>query len=140
MILLDTSVLVAAIHLQHMHHDPSLRLLESATPEIACCSTHAIAELFAVITGMRSRPRTSALDATSLIQSMNKKLIFIELGADDYLAAMQQVSSLGLSGGIIYDALHVQCARKVNATTLYTWNIKHFRMIAPELASIIQQP
>lgn len=71
---------------------------------------------------------------------MNKKLIFIELGADDYLAAMQQVSSLGLSGGIIYDALHVQCARKVNATTLYTWNIKHFRMIAPELASIIQQP
>ncbi|MEO8727689.1 MAG: hypothetical protein ABI383_16370 [Acidobacteriaceae bacterium] len=71
---------------------------------------------------------------------MNKKLTFIELGADDYLTAMQQVFSLGLSGGIIYDALHLQCARKVNATAIYTWNLRHFRMIAPELASIVQQP
>jgi hypothetical protein len=32
------------------------------------------------------------------------------------------------------------CARKVNAEHIYTWNEKHFRMVAPDLADRIVTP
>jgi hypothetical protein len=32
------------------------------------------------------------------------------------------------------------CARKVNAEHIYTWNEKHFRMVAPDLAGRIVTP
>jgi hypothetical protein len=45
-----------------------------------------------------------------------------------------------LLGGIIYDALLLASARKVSADRIYTWNLGHFRMIAPDLAARIVEP
>ncbi len=41
---------------------------------------------------------------------------------------------------MIYDALILACARKVNATRIYTLDIKHSRRIAPDLAARIVEP
>jgi predicted nucleic acid-binding protein len=45
-----------------------------------------------------------------------------------------------LSGGIIYDALLIACARKIDAERIYTWNVRHFQMVAPDLAERIVEP
>jgi hypothetical protein len=46
-------------------------------------------------------------------------------------------ATLGIAGGGIYDAFHVSCARKVNAEITYTWNIRDFQRVAPDLADRI---
>jgi predicted nucleic acid-binding protein len=41
---------------------------------------------------------------------------------------------------MIFDALLLACARKSHAERIYTWNEKHFRMVAPDLADRITNP
>lgn len=43
-------------------------------------------------------------------------------------------------GGGVYDALIVACARKVEATAIYTYDVSDFRHAAPDLAHIILTP
>jgi predicted nucleic acid-binding protein len=62
------------------------------------------------------------------------------LTADEVFQAIQRTAALKLPGGIIYDALILACARKVQAEKIYTWNAKHFKMVAPDLASRIVTP
>jgi predicted nucleic acid-binding protein len=54
--------------------------------------------------------------------------------------AIHRTAALKLPGGIIYDALILACARKVQAERIYTWNVKHFQMVAPDLAGRIVTP
>ncbi len=44
------------------------------------------------------------------------------------------------TGAIIYDALILACARKARAEVIYTWNVKHFRLVAPDLSDRIVEP
>jgi predicted nucleic acid-binding protein len=50
------------------------------------------------------------------------------------------MSRRGMSGAVIYDALILACARKVRAERIYTWNLRHFRAVAPDLAAKIVTP
>ena len=43
-------------------------------------------------------------------------------------------------GGTIYDALLARCALKAKATTIYTWDLIHFRLLRPEVARRVQSP
>jgi len=36
--------------------------------------------------------------------------------------------------------LLAQCALKVNATTIYTWDLDHFRLLGPEVARRVRTP
>jgi predicted nucleic acid-binding protein len=45
-----------------------------------------------------------------------------------------------MPGGIIYDALLAACAHKVNAERIYTWNVRHFKLVAPDLEARIMTP
>ena len=58
----------------------------------------------------------------------------------EYLDAAERIANLGFLGGIICDTLLLACARKVNAERIYTWNIRHFRLVAPDLSDRIAQP
>ena len=66
--------------------------------------------------------------------------MIISLDAREYLEAIDSISARGLAGGIVYDALLLACARKVKADRIYTWNLRHFRAIAPDLAERIVTP
>jgi predicted nucleic acid-binding protein len=68
------------------------------------------------------------------------KLQCVTLSADEVTQVVHRTASMKLHGGIIYDALLLGCARKVNAGRIYTWNEKHFRMVAPDLAERIISP
>jgi hypothetical protein len=56
----------------------------------------------------------------------------IALSATDYLETLQRVSELGLSGGIVYDALLARAAEVSGAERLLTFNRKHFERVWPE--------
>ena len=57
-----------------------------------------------------------------------------------YEHAVSRCAELGLSGGIIYDALLLECARSVSAERIYPFNIRDFQRLAPDLASRIAAP
>jgi len=50
------------------------------------------------------------------------------------------MAKLNLPGGTISDALLLTCARKVDAERIYTWNVRHLKLVAPDLAGRILTP
>jgi len=136
----DTSVLVAAVREADQRHEASRTLLRSFAPQEACCASHSLAELYASLTGMRPPHRLRPDQAVLIVDQFRTNLDCIPLTAEEVTQAIQRTAALKLPGGIIYDALHLACARKVQAERIYTWNVKHFQMVAPDLAERIVTP
>jgi len=69
-----------------------------------------------------------------------KRIVPVALTASEYTETLRSCVATGLTGGTIYDALHVASARKVAAERIYTWNVRHFQRAAPDLAERIVAP
>lgn len=137
---LDTSVLIAAVRTADLRHSASGKLLRTCSAENAACAAHTLAEVYASLTGMRPPNRFRPTQAMQLLDEFRRKFRCVELTADEVLETARRVAALGLPGGIIYDALLMSCARKANADRIYTWNVRHFQMVAPDLAERIVTP
>jgi predicted nucleic acid-binding protein len=137
---LDTSVLVAIAQVNHTHHAPSRKLWEQCSASKTAVSTHTLAEVYSTLTAMPPGLRISTRDAVLVIETFLLRLTPVALSPEEYLETLRGTSNRGHSGGMIYDALHLACARKVNAERIYTWNLKHFRAVAPDLAEKIVTP
>ena len=61
-----------------------------------------------------------------------RALKVVALDEDEYFEVVRESAKAGQMGGIIFDALLLACARKAEAETIYTWNVRHFRLIAPD--------
>ena len=114
-----------------MHH---------SDPQSACCAAHSLAELYSSLTGMRPPYRFRPEHAIVVLDQVRTSLQCIPLSAEEVFQTIHETAILKLPGGIIYDALLMACARKVDAKRIYTWNEKHFRMVAPDLADRIVTP
>ena len=136
----DTSVLVAAVREADLRHEISRGLLLQFAPHEASCAAHTIAEVYATLTGMKPPNRIRPDIAELLLEHFKTSLHCISLTADEVLQTIHRTAALKLSGGIIYDALILACARKIQAEQIYTWNVKHFQMAAPDLAERIMTP
>jgi predicted nucleic acid-binding protein len=79
-------------------------------------------------------------DVLRFVQDLERRLVPIALDAQEYLETIEKTAARGLTSGKIYDALLLACAAKSQAQIIYTWNLKHFHSIAPDLADRIQQP
>ena len=140
MIFIDTSVLVATAQVNHEHHTSSKELWNHCTRQGAAVSTHTMAEVYNTLTAMPPGLRLSPRDGVLAVETFLKRLTPVMLTADEYLETLRRTANLGQSGGMIYDALHVACARKVDAAHVYTWNVRHFKLVAPDLAGRIVTP
>ena len=138
--LFDTSVLVASVLEADHRHEASHKLLRQFAPHEASCAAHSLAELYAALTGMKPPNRIRPDIAELLLEHFKNSLHCISLTADEVLQTIHRTAALKLSGGIIYDALILACARKIQAEQIYTWNVKHFQMVAPDLAERIVTP
>jgi predicted nucleic acid-binding protein len=136
----DTSALVAAVSLQHVHHAPSLAAYLKADKKNACCAAHTLAELYATLTRMPGRQRMAADQALLILDEIRKRLTIIALDEEDYCSAIASAAAEGVVGGTIYDALLAKCALKANAATIYTWDLEHFRLLGAEVAKRVQTP
>jgi predicted nucleic acid-binding protein len=137
---LDTSVLIAASDASDPRHQSSRSLLAAATPATAACAAHTLAEVYAVLSrlpgGKKVRPEIAGL----LVEQIAARMTVVPLSAEDYATTLRETARMGLSGGIVFDALLLACARKVSAERIYTWNLRHFVQVAPDLADRIVTP
>lgn len=140
MIFLDTSVLVAVAHVSHDCHTASLELWNRCTRKDSAISAHTLAELYSGLTGMPPALRLRPRDAMLAVETFLQRLTPIALTSDEYSGALTRVAQLGLTGGIVYDALLLECARKCGVSQIYTLNPRHFRAAAPDLADRIVTP
>jgi predicted nucleic acid-binding protein len=140
MIFIDTNVVVAASTVSDKRHDACVDVLAAADRRGGCCSMHSLAELFNVLSGRPLPLRMSPLDAAMVVAHLARRFTTISLTASEYVQAVESLANLGHSGGMIYDALILACARKAKANRIYTLNPRHFRAVAPDLASRIVEP
>ena len=139
-VFLDTSVLVASAREPDSRHEASLNLLNLCKPQQASCAAHTLAELYATLTGMQPPNRFQPEQALLVLRGVKARLKCITLTAEEVLQTIDRTAGLELPGGIIYDALIMACARKAEAERIYTWNARHFQMVAPDLAERIVTP
>lgn len=64
----------------------------------------------------------------------------VTLSAKEYQETIRDCSQQGWAGGRIYDALHICAAQKAACDRLYTFNVRHFQQLAPQLANRISAP
>jgi len=140
MIFLDTNVLIASAQATHPHNAKSRALLESIGGSEIVIGAHTLAEVYASLTRIPPPERVSPISAMQVLEAYLQRMTLMTLTAHEYLAAIREAAQQGHIGGMIYDALLLACARKSKADYIYTWNIKHFRAIAPDLAPKIMTP
>lgn len=136
----DTSVMVAAFWGDHADHDASLRVFVEANRETGACGIHSLAEVYATMTALPIRPILASEQAFLFVQQIVERITTITLDQAEYMDAMRELSDRGMAGGRVYDALLLACARKSRAETIYTWNVKHFCQIAPNMTERIRTP
>jgi len=134
-VLLDTSVLVAALVRSHPRHAEALPWLARALAgEIALViAAHTLAELHATLTTLPVRPRISPETALRLrIEGLPEAAEVVALSADDDQAVVRRMAELGLAGGVVYDALIARAAEMAGVDCLVTLNESDFRRAWPE--------
>lgn len=136
----DTSVLVAAFFGDHPHHEASALLFADAGKKHSYCGAHTLAELYSTLTSVPLKPMIAPEQAMLFIKDVGSRLTLVTLDEAEYFATIERVAERRISGGRVYDALLLQCAEKAKADTIYTWNLKHFQHLAPDIASRIRTP
>jgi predicted nucleic acid-binding protein len=141
--LFDTSVLVAAIVEPHPMHTRALPWLQRAKAGKIdfLVASYTLAELYAVLTTLPLKPRISPLTAWRLVHdNVETSAKIISLSPSDYKDTIKHMSELGLTGGIIYDALIVKAAQKSGVERLLTFNADAFIRLWPGGESFIYIP
>lgn len=142
-VMFDTSVLVAGMVEPHPMHEralPWLKRARSGDLEFFVAS-HTLAELYAVLTTLPVSPRISPGAAWRLIrEDVIIPAKVTSISPSDYGAVIRRVADLGLSGGIIYDAIITKAAQKAQVDRILTLNLDDFTRVWPEGASLISLP
>lgn len=136
--LFDTNVVVAAIITKREFHERSYRaFLSSKQKSEACIGAHSLAEIYNTLSG---RMKIPPLEAKKLMELNLQDIEVVNLGDSEYSAAIARVSNLGISGGVVFDALLAECAVKRECDTLYTFNLTHFTRLGADIKAIAREP
>jgi len=137
---LDTSVLVATFYGDHEHHEPSIQLFLRYPKTDVCCSAHSLAEVYSTLTRMPGKDRASGDEAMLFLGNVCERLTVLTLSGKEYFAALEALAAAGVVGGGIYDGMLAHCAMKARAEVIYTWNVKHFKRLGPDIARRVSAP
>lgn len=139
----DTAVLVAASvadHPNYLQAHAALQAVHGKKISAYVCA-HGLAELYSVLTRAPFTPPIYPAEAWQLItENILRRFEIVTLSARDYSEVIQSCAKLGWTGGRVYDALHLRCAEKSGCARIYTFNVKHFKALGPELADRISAP
>lgn len=142
-ILLDTSVLVAAMVEAHPAHERALPWLQriKAGTDVGYVAAHSIAELYAVLSVLPVQPRISPAIASKLIQQDVFDICgIVTLSILDYNKVIKHLSESNIVGGVTYDAVILYTAFKVEIDRIVTLNKKDFVRIYPDIVDKIILP
>ena len=139
-ILFDTSVIIAALveaHPMHLRAFPWLKQAREKKFELIVAG-HTVAELYAVLSTLPTKPRISPAVAWRLIhENIEAVGKIVSLTSVEYSYVIKKISEMGLTGGITYDALIAKAAEKSKVERLLTLNSDHFKRVWPEGEKII---
>lgn len=136
----DTSVLVAVSQQNHRFHEGAMRAFLRSTQANSFCAAHSLAEFYSVMTSLPLRPRVAPEQALLLITGILDRVSVVALTAKEYQSTIETCVSAGLIGGLVYDALLIACARKIDVDIVYTFNAKHFVRVASDWEKRIRVP
>jgi predicted nucleic acid-binding protein len=142
-LLFDTSTLIASFVASHPKHHLALDWLKRTKTKEHSLSVaaHSLAECFAVLTRLPLSPKISPQSAHYLIKENIEKLAeIIVLSASDYKNILTELTELGLSGGITYDAIIVKAAINAKVDNILTLNPSDFLRLIPHNPSFIISP
>lgn len=139
----DTSVLVASLIAEHPHHGRAMSVVDGILRgrDDGVVAAHGLAETYAVLTSLPVSPRIAAETArTMMADNILARFEIIALTAREYARLVRTLPEHGAQGGATYDVIHLACARKADAEAIYTFNVMHFRRLAPDLAGLVAAP
>lgn len=143
-VLLDTSVLVAAVVEMHEAHGRAFAALERVqrARDEGVAAAHSLAEMYAILTRAPAPLRHSPEQALlSIEENVLKHFKVLALNGGDYADLVREAAMAGIQGGTIYDAIVLKAAAKANVDRVYTLNLKHFLAVAPgSMAPTISAP
>ena len=133
--LCDTGVLVAAVCTWHEHHDRTRMELERriAAGEELVLAAHSLVETYAVLTRLPGQGRLRSDDAIALIEDNWRDTPVQHLTATETWEALHQARRRSARGGQMYDVLVAVSGLKAEASTILTWNVRHFGAFADEV-------
>jgi predicted nucleic acid-binding protein len=99
-LLVDTSIAVALVVMDHEHHETTFRALGSRRLGLA---GHAAFETFSVLTRLPPPARRTPATVARLLAANFPHSRF--LGADAAAALLSELPAVGIAGGDVYDAL-----------------------------------
>ena len=136
----DTSCMVAAICSWHEHHARAVAELERRfdRDERFVAVAPALVEAYAVLTRLPAPHRLSPSDAFRLLEAnFMQTSPPVALDGRMYRTVLRRAPGDGIAGGQMYDAVIVECALKVRADTLITFNTRHFMPLAKGRINIV---
>jgi predicted nucleic acid-binding protein len=139
----DTSILVAALKTEHIHHPASYAAVDSVVhgDQEGLLSAHGLIELYSVLT---RTPFTTPLYPDQVLTLIEQSILpffqVIEVNTQSHLAAISLCAKAGWKGGRIHNAVHIQAAAQARCDLIYTYNLTDFHALAPAQASQIQNP
>lgn len=133
--LCDTNGLVAAVCSWHEHHERTRAELErrADADEQLVLAAHSLAETYAVLTRLPGANRLRAADAISLIELNWRDAPVVQLTPRETWESLREAQRHGLMGGQMYDVLIAMAALKARASTIITWNVRHFAPFAGKI-------
>jgi predicted nucleic acid-binding protein len=97
--------------------------------------------MYSVLTRLPLQPKIVPAEAKVILDTNIIPLFKrVQVTGKLYEAAINRCVELGLSGGIIYDALLLLCAKSVDAERIYTFNVRDFQRLMPDVANRISAP
>jgi predicted nucleic acid-binding protein len=129
----DTSVLVAAAIQNHVHNVPAREIVEELVRagHRGYLSTHSLTEVYSVMTRTPFKPRITPDGALKRIEDqILSSMTLVLLDEGEYVEIVRRAAREGWIGGRIHDAIHLQCAAKMDCDRIYTFNVRDFRAVA----------
>lgn len=137
-VLLDTSVLVAAMIEAHPHHARALPWLQRIKAQIdsGVIAAHSIAEVYTILTRLPLQPRISPRLAQQLIkQNIFDICEIVALTQSDYHTLIDHLAGNNIQGGATYDALILHTTVQAAIDQIVTFNLNDVRRVYPSLAT-----
>jgi predicted nucleic acid-binding protein len=128
----DTSVLVAGLVSAHPMHERAFAWIEAAHQHKlrGLMATHAMAELWAVLTRLPMAAPVSGAMAEQMVNRVSRVIRPVPLTNSHYAAAIHRCAERGRRSGAIFDALHLVVAEAKRCTALVTFNPADFEDLA----------
>ena len=142
-VLIDTSVIIAALVNSHPEHKRSVSWLQKAVNKKiqAFISVHSLIETYSVLTSLPLSPRISPELALELIKkNLLDNFKVVTYDKNDYMELLKNLRKNNISGGASYDGLILKAAGKIDLDKIITLNINDFIRISPPLLEKVSAP